>query len=743
MARQAVNTFNSASAQASLEPGLTQHYRLAFSNGKRGYVLVAMVALLLLAVTMTAGVATGRFSWIALLFPVVLAISFALGVTSPRLALAFLIVSVLSEGFQPSLMANGDITIRFDELVAIAVTFGVMVRHIRAGRGTLPRLLRSVPGLIPLLLFLVENIVVTLLGRKNVGYGFSLIGEFAAGILCYVGIVLLLSEIRRARDVIIPLLLCAVFEAVFGLGALVVASILNDPTLVGVHRDETSHLVTVHGTLIEQNFFGHYLAAITIIVFALLLSVFARQRRSFSNALALLFVGGLAIAGVLASLTRAAWIGLVLGLILVLLIWRLGRNRYSSPSTRTAPMHRRLSRVRFWFVTVVVVVALVGVALAVLSLTREGNALVTRFSHLLDFTSGSGHGRIRILELVLNDWLRSPLLGLGVGSFTGRLPGVPPTPHTWIYSMGLAMLHDSGTLGVEIFLFFLWGLFSALWRTIRAAPTSNARALAVGLFSAALFMLFGAQATSSMYLMLLWLFLGLAAGMPVFCASASWRRLVMVGPDITLKALGSTLKDPESKVLPAIPKGIAATDTVAPRTTASPARGKVLHIYDTGNLGGMQRILLATARGLTRYGWTSSAIVGDNGPLAHDLGKSGVQVIALPLEGTWQFARSFFPVFWNILRVQPDIVMVYGSVVACVAGLAARLAGVNCIVYHSGSPTYYFNTSALKRLRNALVERIACGCASAVWSVSREIRELYVAHKAAAPYKFVEIPLCV
>ena len=97
MARQAVNTFNSASAQASLEPGLTQHYRLAFSNGKRGYVLVAMVALLLLAVTMTAGVATGKFSWIALLFPVVLAISFALGVTSPRLALAFLIVSVLSE----------------------------------------------------------------------------------------------------------------------------------------------------------------------------------------------------------------------------------------------------------------------------------------------------------------------------------------------------------------------------------------------------------------------------------------------------------------------------------------------------------------------------------------------------------------------------------------------------------------------------------------------------------------------
>jgi len=169
----------------------------------------------------------------------------------------------------------------------------------------------------------------------------------------------------------------------------------------------------------------------------------------------------------------------------------------------------------------------------------------------------------------------------------------------------------------------------------------------------------------------------------------------------------------------------------------------VLHIYDTGTLGGMQRILLATARGLTKYGWASTAIVGDDGPLAHDLRKAGVRAIALPIAGKRRFTLAFFDLFWRILKTQPDVVIVYGAVVGCVAGLAARLAGVRCVVYQSGSPTFYYNWTRFKRLRNAVVERIACGCAAAVWSVSQENRRLYLANNAAPAYKFVEIPLCV
>ena len=735
MIKQALNNSPAVEApSANLKPP-----RLASRTGRRGYLLGAMLVLMLLAGIMTAGVAAGKFSWVALLFPVVLAIGFGLGVSSPRIALALVIVSVLSEGFQPNLMTNGDITIRFDELIAISVTCGVMVRHIRAGTGALPRLLRAVPGLIPLLLFLAENIVVTLLGRKNVGYGFGLIAELAAGILLYIGIVLLLSEIKRPRDIIMPLLLSAGFEACFGLGALGLAYLLHDPTIFGVHRDTTSLLVAPYGTFIEPNFFGHYMAAITIIVFALLLYVFTRRRRSLGAALALIVVGGLAIAGVLASLTRTSWVGLALGILIVLAIWRVGRKRYETTAKkRRSP--EQTARLR-WIIGVTVAVV-VAAASVVLGFTSEGEALATRFSHLFDFTSGSGFGRLKVLDLVLNDWLQNPLLGLGTGSFTGHLPGVPPSPHTWIYSMGLAMLHDSGSLGVEIFLFFLFGLYSALWRSIRGTPTSSVRALAVGLFGASLFMLFGAQATSSMYLMLLWLFLGLAAGMPILCASASWHRLIMAGPSVTLSALDATLTDPATKVLPAIPKGAASVEA---RMTAIPAptRGRVLHIYDTGMLGGMQRILLATARGLTKYGWASTAIVGDDGPLANDLRKVGVRAIALPIAGKRRFTLSFFTLFWRILQAQADVVIVYGAVVGCVAGLAARLAGVRCVVYQSGSPTFYYNWTRFRRLRNALVERIACGCASAVWSVSQENRQLYLTNNAAPAYKFVEIPLCV
>ncbi|HET9979216.1 MAG TPA: glycosyltransferase, partial [Ktedonobacterales bacterium] len=732
MAKQALKNPLAAGISA---PGLKQQQRLIYSTGKgkRGYLLGVMVALMLLAGVMTLGVASGKLAWVALLLPILLAVGFGLGVTSPRLALAFAIVSVLSEHFQPSLMADGNITLRFDEIIVIAVAAGVMVRHIRAGTGALPRLLRSVPGIIPLLLFLVENMIVTLLGRKNVGYGFSLIAELAAGILFYIAIVLLLSEIKRPRDIIAPLLLSAGFEACFGLGALGLSFLLHDSTIFGVHRDTTSLLVAPYGTFIEPNFFGHYLAAMTIIIVALLLYILTRRRRSVGTALALIVVGGLAIGGVMASLTRTSWIGLALGVVIVFAIWRLGRRRYENT---VKPRRSAAQTARVRWITGGAVAAISAAVVFVLAFTREGEALAQRFSHLLDFTSGSGFGRLKVLELVLDDWLNNPLFGLGTGSFTGHLPGVPPSPHTWIYSMGLAMLHDSGSLGVEIFLFFLWGLFSALWRTIRGTPTSSARALAVGLFGAAVFMLIAAQATSSMYLMLLWLFLGLAAGMPILCASASWQRLIMAGPAVTLSALDATLTDPATRVLPALPKGRGA---VEPRMTAIPApsRGKVLHIYDTGTLGGMQRILLATARGLTKYGWASTAIVGDDGPLAHDLRKAGVRAIALPIAGKRRFTLAFFTLFWRILKAQPDVVIVYGAVVGCVAGLAARLAGVRCVVYQSGSPTFYYNWTRFKRLRNAVVERIACGCAAAVWSVSQENRRLYLANNAAPAYKFV------
>jgi glycosyltransferase involved in cell wall biosynthesis len=170
---------------------------------------------------------------------------------------------------------------------------------------------------------------------------------------------------------------------------------------------------------------------------------------------------------------------------------------------------------------------------------------------------------------------------------------------------------------------------------------------------------------------------------------------------------------------------------------------RVVHLHDSGEINGGSRVVHATARGLSAFGWTSSVICGDNGPLSTVLRRAGIQVTTLPLASNARYLRKV-PAVLNILRQQrPDAAIVYGPVAGSIGGMAAKLAGIRNIVYHAAWPSYYADFDRVRRIRNAYVERVACDSASAIWCISSSDLELYRKRQPGQNEKLYQVPLCV
>ncbi len=529
--------------------------------------------------------------------------------------------------------------------------------------------------------------------------------------MCYAAIIFIVSELTNPTFILWALLPIAAIEATLGILLYGISRVFHQTDLFGSRVDASSGLLSAYGTFSEQNFFGHYLASVTVLIVAVILSQMVRGRLFTPLSLTLALVAALCAAGGILSLTRASWLGFILGAIIVtgVTIWVRGKLKRDAsvgvPSAFDAANSTRHAR----RLPVVIGFSLLGIAIlaaALLLLIRDGSPISTRMASLLNFQSGSGGNRVKVVYLVVDEWTRSPIWGRGTATYYLFEKGGPH--NYWIFSMGLSILHFSGIIGVILILWFLAAMYVAVLRAIRRPAPSASRAITIGLLGAMTCMLFCAQATSSMYLMLLWVFLGLAVAMPTLAESL----------------------DEQSRhrqaMLRALPSGSAS--------------GEVIHIIDSGAIGGGPRVLLSAARGLKTYGWQSELICGNDGPLAENARRAGIAAQALPIVGQVRFARAVPRLAWQLSRARPDALLVYGPIAGCLAGLAGRIAGIDTIVYSAGYPSYYSDRGLYRRMRNAVVEKIACSCASAIWCKSQADVELYHARKASLPEKFVLVP---
>jgi O-antigen/teichoic acid export membrane protein/glycosyltransferase involved in cell wall biosynthesis len=684
-------------------------------------LITTLVFFFLGASAIVAGIVIHRMSWFTLVVYILFSAMLLVARTWPAAALLALFASITMEYFNLTLLRDFG-HVRLDMVLGSAVAVGIVLRVLNAG--ALRSALANIPGLLPLALFFVVSIESTTLASQNRLYGATLLAELLAGALCYVGMPLLIREVGRLRRITVPLMAIAAVQVTIGIVALIVSTALHHPLPFGMRREPGTGLIEPSGTMIEPNFFGIYLAAITILGAALIIGLAKRRRLFTPRTISFAAVSVLAAIGAVVSLTRAAWIALVVGLVLTtLLAWYFGMfSRQPDVTHETGEtnepagsfelehliaLKRNVDLRRRWLaiVTRIGVVAILAVGIGVAAVNGELATLLARFQRLLDVRNGSGLGRIEVLQLVLQDWQRSPLTGLGAGSFTGHLPGVPSSDHVWIYSMGLTILHDSGVVGVALFVWFLAAVGYALLRAIGDSREPAVRALGIGALGAAACMLFGAQTTSSLYLPLFWVFLGLAGAIPTLVE----RFRVIDASPLATRIDGQNLPDVEQSVL---------------------------HLYDSSDLMASDetpQALLWTARGLVESGWTCSAICAEDDPLDERLKQAGVLTERV---APWD-TRRWFPVTLQLMRHiqrwRPDVVMVYGPAMGGIGSLAARLAGVSLVVYQTDGAT--FRNGQRTRGHSMLLERVACFCADTLWCTSASVRDEYVVRRMIRPAK--------
>jgi hypothetical protein len=289
--------------------------------------------------------------------------------------------------------------------------------------------------------------------------------------------------------------------------------------LPGVGREPFLSELSVRGTQLERNLYG-ILAATLLGVLAYVLVSLPSPHRPWLASRGALAAGCTIAAGALVlSQTRSAWLA-------VLSVGPLAYVLFD---------RRRLSRADRGLVQLTLVVPLLlGILIGVWQMlpapaavhslplpetnrsgmppavpTAPASALsdrVSTFGRLQsDFTLNT---RVQDALWALDDWLASPWLGHGTGSF-GQLHGTRKGTAAWISNLVLHTLVDTGVVGLAIQAALVglvgWHAWRAGTRASDPSLSTGLRALTVGL----LVMLVAYQVTDGTWMALFWIHLGL------------------------------------------------------------------------------------------------------------------------------------------------------------------------------------------------------------------------------------------
>jgi glycosyltransferase involved in cell wall biosynthesis len=134
---------------------------------------------------------------------------------------------------------------------------------------------------------------------------------------------------------------------------------------------------------------------------------------------------------------------------------------------------------------------------------------------------------------------------------------------------------------------------------------------------------------------------------------------------------------------------------------------KIAHIIHEGSGGGGATLSLNYfPRYLARY--DTFAITGNQGDLSQRLKAAGVRSHALPLDRPLSCTLAI-PRIASVLRSErPDLAFVHGQWGGFAGAVAARLAGVKHVIYHTHMPSFYTDWDPYRIIRNRIAESTTC-----------------------------------
>lgn len=324
------------------------------------------------------------------------------------------------------------------------------------------------------------------------------IGLVVLGALGYLAVYFSVFTRSRLLLTLKVVLGAQIANASIGIAALVSSLALG--TNWGVTRS-ADPIHAAYGLNYESNIFGSTCAASALIF----LSLWRERNPLFSRRAALLgFL--ITFCGMIASLTRGAWIGFVIAIVIFFLTPRRGVRRGGG-----------VERIALLIMVVPMIVLAIGYVAAQggTEVSAEtggaealGVAVSEKANEAFNFQSGTGRGRLVEWRTALADIKTSPLIGLGTNAYGFYHPtqGSQGRP-SYIGNLWVRVAYESGLVGVTMFFLFLavilWPNRALLFSRGDLAP------LARGFTYAWIVLPIAYVGTDSMLLMWPWILLGL------------------------------------------------------------------------------------------------------------------------------------------------------------------------------------------------------------------------------------------
>jgi O-antigen ligase len=253
------------------------------------------------------------------------------------------------------------------------------------------------------------------------------------------------------------------------------------------HYSYLADLAAVHGSQWEPNIFGSYVSCFAAMFLFLYLQGGSARRWHLA---------GLVIAGIAAllSLARASWIGFAVGAATGVLL--------------RADVRRFIRRFLVPALAATCVVALAAVLALRIDPVRERASSLSPETLLEDPTLVH---RMIFIDLALNDIASHPWFGMGSNSF-GVLwdwetdEGTEPA---WVGNIFVRIWHDSGLVGLALFLGFVATLIAQSWKLFKKQRSNELGILATALLVGLIVLVLAFQATEASTLACTWVHLGL------------------------------------------------------------------------------------------------------------------------------------------------------------------------------------------------------------------------------------------
>jgi hypothetical protein len=253
----------------------------------------------------------------------------------------------------------------------------------------------------------------------------------------------------------------------------------------------------VYSTMLEPNIFGSFMLIIFALSFSLHISGSELPAVSRTEMQLIMYCS---IVGVFISFTRAVWLGAIAGVALYYVL--NSKNHVKS------------------LYQIVGLAVLAGLILYTLSEVLKIEIVQYKLNNFFSSTKGTGIGRVVIWRSALDSWVDHGNLWFGNGTYSFATYFNPGNyeghGNRWIGNLPLTFLHDSGLLGLGLFLLYYGHLvgYSFGYRKYHMLEDSKfIRDLSIGFLMALLGVFIAFFFTTGLSFSYAWILFGLVSAM--------------------------------------------------------------------------------------------------------------------------------------------------------------------------------------------------------------------------------------